>query len=151
MAQQMQHRFKTDRQSKEMRKKVETFIQNFDEGLLVLDPYDMKIEVNNTDNTQTRTLTNWTLQAISDYEENKNDKLIGDGFAKTCLDLIRMGYANNMIKGGTNLLGKFDELRAEYARLEEKYRILEKSHTDLENDYQSLKLRKDKETRKQLC
>lgn len=151
MAQQLQHGYKTDRQSKEMRKKVETFIQNFDEGLLVLDPYDMKIEVNDADSTQTRTLTDWTLQAISDYEENKNDKLIGDGFAKTCLGLIRMGYANNMIKEGTNLLGKFDELRAEFARLEEKYVKLERSHTDLENDYQSLKLRKDKETRKQLC
>jgi len=148
MAQQMQHGYKTNRQSKEMRKKVEIFIQNFDDGLLVLDPYDMKIKMNNTYNTQTRTLTDWTLQAIRDYEENKNDKLIGDGFAKTCLGWIRIGYANNMIKEGTNLLGKYDELRTEYSRLEEKHRILEKSHTDLENDYRYLKLRKDKEALK---
>jgi len=151
MAQQIQHGYKTDRQSKEMRKKVEMFIQNFDDGLLVLDPYDMKIKMNNADNTQTRTLTDWTLQAIRDYEENKNDKSIGDGFAKTCLDWIRIGYANNMIKEGTNLLGKFDELRTEYDRLEEKHQTLEKSYIDLENDYRFLRLRKDKEARKQLC
>jgi len=56
-----------------IRKKVERFIQNFDEGLLLFDPYNVRIKSNNTTNTQTRTLLDWILQAISDYEENKNE------------------------------------------------------------------------------
>jgi hypothetical protein len=139
------------RQSKEIRKKVEMFIQSFDDGLLLLDPYDMKIKFNNVDNTQTRTLTDWTLQAISDYEENKDDKLVGDRFAKTCLDLIRMGYANNIFKESTNLLRRFEDLTTEYNRLKEEHRILKNSYTEIENKHRSLKQRKDKEMRKQLC
>jgi hypothetical protein len=150
MTQQIQHEPKTVGQSNELRKKVETFIQNFDDGLLVLDPYDMKIKFNNSNNTQTRTLTEWILQAIRDYEENKNDKLIGDGFAKTCLDWIRIGYANNMIKESTNLLGRFEELTTEYARLKEEHEMLENSYIDLENRHRSLNQRKDRETQKQL-
>ena len=111
------------------------FIQNFDDSLLVLDPYDMKIKLNNADNTQTRTLADWILQAIRDYEENKNDKLIDDGFAKTCLDWIRIGYANNMIKEGASLLGRFEKLTAEYARLKEEHGILKNSYTELENKH----------------
>ncbi len=150
MTQQMQHEHKMVRQSSEIRKKVEMFIQNFDDGLLVLDPYDMKIKCNNADNTQTRTLTEWILQAIRDYEENKNDKLIGDGFARTCLDWIRIGNANNMMKEGTNLLRRFEELTTKYARLKEEHEMLENSYTDLENKQRSLNQRKDRETQKQL-
>jgi hypothetical protein len=151
MTQQIQHECKMVRQSKEIRKKVEMFIQSFDDGLLLLDPYDMKIKFNNVDNTQTRTLTDWTLQAISDYEENKDDKLVGDRFAKTCLDLIRMGYANNIFKESTNLLRRFEDLTTEYNRLKEEHRILKNSYTEIENKHRSLKQRKDKEMRKQLC
>src|SRR5579872_4626740 len=124
MTQQMQYERKMVSQSKEIRKKVESFIQNFDECLLILDPYDMKIEFTNADNTQTRTLTDWILQAISNYEENKNDKLVGDRFAKTCLDWIRVGYANNVIKEGNNMLGRFEKLTMEYNQLEKEHRLL---------------------------
>src|SRR5579863_3325315 len=149
MTQQMQHEPKMARQSSEIRKKVELFIQNFDDGLLVLDPYDMKIELNNAENTQTRTLVDWILQAIRDYEENKNDKLIGDGFARTCLDWIRIGYANNMMKEGSNLLRRFEELTTEYTRLKEEHSALKDSYVDLENSHRSLNQRKDRETQKQ--
>lgn len=151
MAQQIQHEHKTVRQSSEIRKKVEMFIQNFDDGLVILDPYDMKIELNNADNTQTRTLAEWILQAIRDYEENKKDKLIGDGFARTCLDWIRIGYSNNMMKEGSNLLRRLEELTTEYARLEKEHEVLKDSYTDLENRQRSFKQRKDNEARKQLC
>jgi hypothetical protein len=150
MTQQMQHKPKMVRQSSEVRKKVELFIQNFDDGLLVLDPYDMKIELNNAENTQTRTLVDWILQAVRDYEENKNDKLIGDGFARTCLDWIRIGYANNMMKEGSNLLRRFEELTTEYTRLKEEHSTLKDSYADLENSHRSLNQRKDRETQKQL-
>jgi hypothetical protein len=151
MAQQMQHEHKMVKQSKEIRKKVEMFIQNFDAGLLLLDPYDMKIKFNNADNTQTRTLSDWTLQAISDYEENKNDKLVGDKLAKTCLDWIRIGYANNVIKEGTSLLRRFEELTIQYNVLKEEHRMLQNSYTDLGNKHRSLKQRKDNEIQKRLC
>lgn len=151
MAQQIQHEYKMVRQSKEIRKKVEMFIQNFDAGLLLLDPYNMKIKFNNADNTQTRTLSDWTLQAISDYEENKNDKLVSDKFAKTCLDWIRIGYANNVIKESTSLLQRFEELTVEYNVLKEEHGILQNSYDNLENKHRSLKQRKDKEIQKQLC
>lgn len=147
----MQHDHKTVRQSSEIRKKVEMFIQNFDDGLVILDPYDMKIKLNNADNTQTRTLTEWILQAIRDYEENKNDRLTGDGFARTCLDWIRIGYANNMIKEGSNLLRSVEKLTVECARLKEEHEILKEAYIDLENRHGSLKQRKDNEARKQLC
>jgi len=147
----MQHDRKSVRQSSEVRKKVDMFIQNFDDGLIILDPYDMKIKFNNSDNTQTRTLTEWILHAIRDYEENKNDKLIGDGFARTCLDWIRIGYANNMMKEGSNLLRRSEELTAEYAKLKEEHETLKDAYTDLENRQRSLKQRKDSEERKQLC
>lgn len=146
----MQPAYKMVRQSKGIREKVEMFIQNFDDGLLVLDPYDMKIKFNNADNTQTGTLTEWILQAIRDYEENKNNKLVGDRFAKVCLDWIRVGYANNVIKEGTGLLGRFEELATQYARLKEEHGILQNSYADLEHKHVSLKQRKDTETQKRL-
>lgn len=151
MTQQMQNVHKAIGQSKEIRKKVDMFIQNFDEGLLTLDPYNMKIEFNNLDNTQTKTLVDWVLQAIQDYEENKNNKLNGDRFAKTCLEWIRIGYANNIIKENISLLGRFEKLTTEYVELKEEYRILQNSYTDLENKHRSLKQRKDIEIQKQLC
>lgn len=146
----MQPAYKMVRQSKGIREKVEMFIQNFDDGLLVLDPYDMKIKFNNADNTQTGTLTEWILQAIRDYEENKNNKLVGDRFAKVCLDWIRVGYANNVIKEGTSLLGRFEELATQYDKLKEEHGILQNSYADLEHKHVSLKQRKDTETQKRL-
>lgn len=146
----MQPAYKMVRQSKDVREKVEMFIQNFDDGLLVLDPYDMKIKFNNADDTKTGTLTEWILQAIRDYEENKNNKLDGDRFAKVCLDWIRVGYANNVIKEGTGLLGRFEELATQYARLKEEHGILQNSYADLEHKHVSLKQRKDTETQKRL-
>jgi len=47
------------------------FIQNLDEGLLLFDPYGVRIKYNNTSNTQVRTLLDKILKAISDYKENK--------------------------------------------------------------------------------
>lgn len=146
----MQPAYKMVRQSKGIREKVEMFIQNFDDGLLVLDPYDMKIKFNNADDTKTGTLTEWILQAIRDYEENKNNKLVGDRFAKVCLDWIRVGYANNVIKEGTSLLGRFEELATQYDKLKEEHGILQNSYADLEHKHVSLKQRKDTETQKRL-
>lgn len=146
----MQPAYKMVRQSKDVREKVEMFIQNFDDGLLVLDPYDMKIKFNNADDTKTGTLTEWILQAIRDYEENKNNKLVGDRFAKVCLDWIRVGYANNVIKEGTSLLGRFEELATQYDKLKEEHGILQNSYADLEHKHVSLKQRKDTETQKRL-
>ncbi len=131
----------------DMIRRLENFIQNLDDGLLILHPSGMTIPYANADKTQTKTLTDWILAAIEMYEKNCKTRY-KIKFAKLTLEWIRRGYANNVIREGSNLLRRFKELNKEYQSVKKECENLQNICLDQKDQLEQYKKRKDREVRR---
>ena len=131
----------------EMIKRIENFIQNLDDGLLILHPSGMKIKYHNEDKSKTRTLTDWILTSVEMYEEHRKSRY-KPKFAKIALDWIRRGYANNVIRAGSNLLRRFEELNKEYQSVKDECENLRGMYLGIEKKFEKYKEQREREFRK---
>ena len=130
-------------------RKIEAFIQNLDDGLLTLDLQGTRITYNNRTNTETKTITDWILGSIREYEEER-DIVKKFDVVESCLQWIRTGYANGIIKEGRNTLREIEEVRNAYGELEREKDKFENMYLQTKSEFDEYKQKTDRSVRSKL-